>query len=608
KRQVTVGQVKCNPYVLSLTIRGFALKETNGDVFSSFDEFYVNFQPWASLFKWSWVFDEISLKRPFAQIIYQPDGNFNFMNLLTNAAPAAKPPPSSAPPTLPAAIIYKLHITNGAVAFADLNRKTPFRTQFAPIDVNLTNLTTIRDRKGPYSFLARTDSGEIFAWSGTITLNPLRSDGMFRLGGLQLAKYVTYLHDYAQFDIARGRLDIYADYRYDSLTNALDLSVSNAAVHLTDLEIKTPDTGETVISIPSLSVTGTEASVARRTARVGMVKSSKGSILVRQNHDGTINLLAQLNLPAKPATGGQQPAPADATAFSAKIDEIAFDNYSIKAEDKKPAKPAAFNIDQLSFDLKGVSNLTNAPVAVDMSMRLQDTGSIAVNGTATLLPPSADLGITVTNIDLRSIQPYVEEQIKLAVTGGGLSAQGRARYASPEPGAPLISFAGDVSVNNFATSDDVLFKDFTKWDALEIGGIKLQMQPDKLSVDEVKFKGLSTSLVVGPDHRANLQTILRNQIAAKTNADATAVAPTAGNKIPDLTLGTLAFENASIHFVDQSIEPHCTFDVQEFGGTIKGLSSQPDTTAAVDVNGKVDARSPFIVSGKVHPLGDLFAD
>lgn len=616
KRQVTVTQVKCNPYVLSLTIRGFALKEANGDVFSSFDEFYVNFQPWASLFKWSWVFDEISLKKPFAQIIYQPDGSFNFMNLLTNAAPAAKPPSSSAPLTLPAVIIYKLQITNGAVAFADLNRKTPFRAQFAPIDVHLTNLTTIRDRKGPYSFLARTDSGEIFAWSGTITLNPLRSDGTFRLGGLQLPEFATYVHDYARFDITRGKLDVYADYRYDSVTNALDLSVSNAAVYLTDLEIKTPDTGETAISIPSLAVTGTEASVARRTARVGLVKSSNGSILARQNHDGTINLLAQLNLPAKPATGGQQSAPAEATTFSAKIDEIAFDNYSIKAEDQKPAKPAAFNIDKLGFDLKGVSNLSNAPVAVDMSLRFQDTGSIAVNGTATLLPPSADLGIMVTNIDLRAIQPYVEEQIKLAITGGGVNAQGRARYASPEPGAPLISFAGNASVNKFATSDDVLFKDFTKWDALEIGGINLQMQPDKLSVDEVKFTGLSASLVVGPDHRANLQTILRNQIAAKTNvaatvattAEAPAAPSAATNKIPDLALGTLAFENASIHFSDQSIEPHCTFDVQEFGGTIKGLSSQPDTTAAVDVNGKVDARSPFNVSGKVHPLGDLFAD
>src|SRR5580658_1942657 len=47
KRQAAVEQVKCNPFALSLTIRGFSLKEANGDVFSSFDEFYANFQLWA---------------------------------------------------------------------------------------------------------------------------------------------------------------------------------------------------------------------------------------------------------------------------------------------------------------------------------------------------------------------------------------------------------------------------------------------------------------------------------------------------------------------------------------------------------------------------------
>lgn len=64
KRRVAIQQVRCNPFVLSLTIRGFSLKEPNGDVFASFDEFYANFQLWASLFKWGAVFDEISLKQP----------------------------------------------------------------------------------------------------------------------------------------------------------------------------------------------------------------------------------------------------------------------------------------------------------------------------------------------------------------------------------------------------------------------------------------------------------------------------------------------------------------------------------------------------------------
>src|SRR5271154_5368214 len=68
KRQATIENVKFNPYALSLTIDGLALKETNGDVFSSFDQFYGNFQPFASLFHLTWVFDNVHLQKPFFQI------------------------------------------------------------------------------------------------------------------------------------------------------------------------------------------------------------------------------------------------------------------------------------------------------------------------------------------------------------------------------------------------------------------------------------------------------------------------------------------------------------------------------------------------------------
>ena len=68
-------------------------------------------------------------------------------------------------------------------------------------------------------------------------------------------------------------------------------------------------------------------------------------------------------------------------------------------------------------------------------------------------------------------------------------------------------------------------------------------------------------------------------------------------------------ENAAFHFADESIEPHAAFDVEEFGGTVKGLSSQEQSTATVDVRGKVDAASPFSISGKVNPLAkDLQLD
>jgi hypothetical protein len=68
-------------------------------------------------------------------------------------------------------------------------------------------------------------------------------------------------------------------------------------------------------------------------------------------------------------------------------------------------------------------------------------------------------------------------------------------------------------------------------------------------------------------------------------------------------------ENAAFHFADESIEPHGAFDVQEFGGTVQGLSSQEHSTATVDLHGKVDAAAPFSVVGKVNPLArDLALD
>ena len=361
--------------------------------------------------------------------------------------------------------IYNLSISNGAVAFTDLKRKDTFHTEFIPIDINLTNLSTVRDRNSPYSIIARTDSGETFGWSGTITVNPLGSSGIFRLGGLQLPKYSTYAHDYARYDVVSGRLDVAGAYHYDSTTNALDLSISKGLIALNNLVLKSGVTGETNISIPELTISDTDASLAHQTARVGLVKSSGGSLLVRQEADGSINLLSLLNLPPKspdetaatnsPATPGSMPAP-----WSARIDEIAFENYSLALQDQKLLHPAAFNLDQIAFDVKGVSNASNAPVTASLSLRFAGTGTLAVNGSAMLMPPSADLQVGLTNNDLRPLQPYVEEQARLAIAGGDLDLNGRVRYAPPEPGAPLVSFTGDVAVSNFATVDDVLFKDF----------------------------------------------------------------------------------------------------------------------------------------------------
>src|SRR3954470_15135823 len=93
-REVTIQQVKLNPFAFSATIRGVLIKEKNGEPFLSWDEAYGNFQA-SSLFGHTWVFKELRTSQPFVLVQMNGDGTFNFSDILakfSTNAPAKKTP------------------------------------------------------------------------------------------------------------------------------------------------------------------------------------------------------------------------------------------------------------------------------------------------------------------------------------------------------------------------------------------------------------------------------------------------------------------------------------------------------------------------------------
>ena len=229
-------------------------------------------------------------------------------------------------------------------------------------------------------------------------------------------------------------------------------------------------------------------------------------------------------------------------------------------------------------------------------MNLNEAGRFTARGTVRLQPPSADLAVDITGMDLRPLQPYVEQQAKLAVGGGLFTARGHASYNS-EKASPLAAFEGDLGLTNFSTTDLIEFKDFVKLDSLAVNGIQAAFQPNSLKVEEVKLSGLSASVIMQTNHQLNLLAVLPPKPAGAPVAPPPAAAP----DFP-ITLASLVIDKASFHFSDNSIEPPCQFDVQQFDGAVKGLSSDQDARAAVDIKGKVDDVSSFSVVGDVNPL------
>jgi hypothetical protein len=124
-REVTIQQVKLNPYAFSGTIRGLVIKEKNGDPFVSWDKVYGRFQV-TSLFQHAWVISEVNATNPYVQVMMNADGTFNFSDILakfsTNSTPA--PAPKGSPKQL-AVRIEDINL-GGATLF--VKRDTPVVT------------------------------------------------------------------------------------------------------------------------------------------------------------------------------------------------------------------------------------------------------------------------------------------------------------------------------------------------------------------------------------------------------------------------------------------------------------------------------------------------
>jgi hypothetical protein len=867
KRQAAVRQVKFNPWTLSLTIRGLALNEPDGHPFACWEELYVNFQA-SSLFRWSWTFKEIRLVRPFLEVLRFPDGQINLANLVAPAEPApSSPPPPAEPGAIPRLGIWHLTITNGFVAFEDQTLRHPFRTEYQPINLRLTEFTTRLDTDSPYAFHAEGDTGSQVRWAGNLTVQPLRSSGHLAVSGVPLGRYQPYLDQFTRAHLTNGVLGLELTYRFEFGTNGVDFAatnasfrtdnltlvdpdtqetvfslasfaitnatldlrqqtvqlgavaasgatvlgrreangqfhllallnpaltntppapaapgtpadtaataepappawtvnvdafkldqtrvafvdrtrrtpfqttlepiefsfqgfstqpdtdahytfsltteaaeklsgsgtfsiaplrsagdirvtalslpkylpyaedaflgrltagqlevrvpyqlalapdqlragVSNLAVRLTGLELQSPDPAETVLKVGAFTLDRVTASLPEQRAQIGQVSSQDATFLVRRKPDGSINWFDLFPANARPgnATGPASPAststlpteptatapagaaPPAAPAWDLTVDELALENYAVAFEDQQPAKPASFNLDQLALHVQGFRTVSNPPVHVRLGLRLNESGTLEVQGTAQLDPPAAEFAVGVTNLDLRSLQPYVEEHVRLGISSGAFATTSNVRFESSASGAPALAFAGDVQITNFATTDLVASKDLLRWDELAFTGIDFGLDPPQLKLATILWRGLAAHILRGPDGQLNLLSLSAAPTTATEIPAATAPAPApepsvqppaktaaevAAEPFP-IAVDTFQLENASFNFTDQSFEPAVQVGLHELTGTVKGLSSALNTTAEVDLAGKVDEQAPFAVKGRINPLAaERFVD
>jgi hypothetical protein len=217
-REVTIQQVKLNPFAFSGTIRGVVIKEKNGEPFLSWDEAYGNFQV-TSLFGHTWVFKELRTSQPFVHVQMNGDGTFNFSDILTKFSTNAPAPKAPSGPTKQLAVrIDRIEVASATLS---LKRGEPMASAaavavIAPKPPATTNTTD--------AILLLLQS----VTNGVAAFSKITNSLAASIGTLSLSNCTVKLEDLANARPARLTLD-------QILVNATNLS----NVPLTNMTVAT---------------------------------------------------------------------------------------------------------------------------------------------------------------------------------------------------------------------------------------------------------------------------------------------------------------------------------------------------------------------------------
>ncbi|MBS0662577.1 MAG: DUF748 domain-containing protein [Verrucomicrobia bacterium] len=614
-RQVTIGKVRLNPYALSVTVENFDIRLKTGDgSFLGWDRLYVNFDALSSLWG-EWVVSDVELDGFHVGVVVLQDGTLSFADLIERLAakPGAAPPPVASGTSRPLRV-GSLKVTDARLEFADRSRPQPFATTLGPVSVAVTNFRTVGATGAPYHFQAVTEAGEKLEWSGTLSAQPLKSEGELRLENILLPKYAPYYSNLTRADVAGGTLSVRGRYAASFDGGTPKLQLSDGAVQLRGLKVVERASKETALELAGLDLTGLKADPLALKAALDSLVLSGGTVNVRREADGSLNLLSMLQPEPVPAAAPAKAAPAAAPAKrpDVTVGEVALKDFKVNITDRAAPRPAQLSLSGIQFSLKKLTLADGAVMPFDLSLAWAPQGTVRVSGSATAFPSVVvDLKADVAGLELLPLSPYLEQFVNAHLTQGAVSTSQTIHLALPAGGAPDATVAGEVTVEKLGLVDSAHNEDLVGFARLGLTGIKVATVP-KLTValDEISVTGPYARVLVNADKTMNLQTLAKAQPAATTppsappsaQPPAPASAP-AAPELPSVSIGRVVIADGDFSFTDRSLEPNVRMVLGQFGGTITGLSSENLARGQVDLKGTVDGVGPVAIVGQLDPLG-----
>ncbi len=409
-RPVTVEAVRVNPFVPSITVRGFAVREPQGDLpWAGFEELYVN-ASWASLFRLAPVVDEITLSRPRLRLVRNADGRYNVQDLVE--AYLARPKSDT-----PRFAMFNARLLEGRIEFEDRLKGERHVVDGLRIGVPFVSTLPSHAATRVQAEFAASVNGAPFELKGeSLPFVAPRATGLqIRLDGFNLVRLLDYLPVQPRAKLHSALLDANLELSFEQPAGAAPRIKLAGTTAMRQLDVRDAQ-DRPVLAFNRLGVEINVIDPLAPSIDLKSVELEQPALQVVRDQSGLINLTQLGPVAGKPAAA--TPASRERSAIPVKIDRLAIRSGKIGFTDQ--IAPFQTRFEDLQLQATGIDLQQARASDWKLSARSDAGETLSASAKASAEPLAAEGRLDLRAVVLKRYQPYLSPITNLALEDGRL--------------------------------------------------------------------------------------------------------------------------------------------------------------------------------------------
>ena len=251
-------------------------------------------------------------------------------------------------------------------------------------------------------------------------------------------------------------------------------------------------------------------------------------------------------------------------------------------------------------DISAVLNNVDgkSPMTFDAGFKVREGGQLNAKGTINPSLPSVQSEIKLTGFSMIPFQPYLDQAVLLELKSGEFSTQGTLKYGFEETGAKA-AFNGGFKVENLRMLEPRGTETFLGWKSLRTDQLKVQLEPNRLEIGELKLAQLIGKFIIYEDSTINLTKVIKTDSKSKKASGSVERKDSSAEPFPVL-VRRLTMTDGMVEFADLSLTPQFGTRMHELKGVVAGISTKKDARAQVKLDARVNEYGTAKIEGELN--------